>query len=293
MFADETAREIGAAAEALGIEPAALLAVAEVESGGAAFALVEGRQEPLIRFEGHYFDRRLSASDRALARAERLAAPAAGAVANPAGQAARWALLRRAMAIDRDAALESTAWGIGQVMGAHWRLLSYADVEALVADVREGLAGQVRLMARYIEATGLSAALLRHDWAAFARGYNGPAYARNAYDRRLADAWRAHSGARAAPAPESQLLARGARGEAVRDLQAKLMALGYGTRADGLFGPATERVVKAFQSAYGLAADGIAGPLTLAALAAEFEAGGPLTRLFRTTLARLRRLVGG
>ena len=45
MFARDVIQEIAAAAEALGVEAAALLAVAEVESGGAAFALGGGRRD--------------------------------------------------------------------------------------------------------------------------------------------------------------------------------------------------------------------------------------------------------
>jgi hypothetical protein len=119
MFTQETISEITAVAREIGIEPAALLAVAEVESGGKAFASVEGRLEPLIRFEGHYFDRRLTPAKREAARREGLASPLAGAVINPRMQAARWKLLARAAAIDRKAALESVSWGLGQVMGAH------------------------------------------------------------------------------------------------------------------------------------------------------------------------------
>ena len=52
MFSDETRSEIERVAERIGVEPAALLAIAEVESGGKAFAIVGGRPEPLIRFEG-------------------------------------------------------------------------------------------------------------------------------------------------------------------------------------------------------------------------------------------------
>ena len=84
MFTQETISEITAVAREIGIEPAALLAVAEVESGGKAFASVEGRLEPLIRFEGHYFDRRLTPAKRETARREGLASPLAGAVINPA-----------------------------------------------------------------------------------------------------------------------------------------------------------------------------------------------------------------
>ena len=64
------------------------------------------------------------------------------------------------------------------------------------------------------------------------------------------------------------ILQKGDKGEAVRALQEKLIALGYlsGT-ADGKFGYDTRDAVKAFQRNSNLDADGIAGPTTLAALA--------------------------
>jgi hypothetical protein len=75
------------------------------------------------------------------------------------------------------------------VMGAHWAWLGYADVDALVAEARSGVGGQVRLMARYIDKAGLSAAIRRRDRVAFAHGYNGPAFARHGYDRKIAVAY--------------------------------------------------------------------------------------------------------
>jgi len=193
MFDKEMMQEIAAVAREMGVPAAALAAVAHIESGLRVHAMVEGRNEPLIRFEGHYFDRRLTGAKREQARAERLAAPNAGAIANPGSQAARWNLLGRAAAIDHKAAHESVSWGIGQVMGAHWAWLGYGSVDALVAEARAGLRGQLRLMSRFIERSGLADALRRQDWAAFARGYNGPAYRRNAYDTKLADAYARYS----------------------------------------------------------------------------------------------------
>jgi|GEM_PF-5668082 len=159
MFSTDIISEITAAANALNVEPAALLAVAEVESGGKAFALINGRREPLIRFEGHYFDRRLNGPTQVAARKARLAHPRAGAIANPATQAARWAILRRAATIDHQAAHESVSWGLGQVMGAHWRWLGYANIDELVAEARRSVAGQATLMARYVDKAGLTTTL--------------------------------------------------------------------------------------------------------------------------------------
>ena len=269
MFTAETANEIKKVAQEFGIEPAALLAIAEIESGGNVFAVVDGKQEPLIRFEGHYFDRRLSGDALARARAEGLASPNAGEVANPASQAARWRLLARAAEIDRKAAYESVSWGLGQVMGAHWAWLGFPDVDALVAEARTGDAGQARLMARFIDKAGLTEALRNHDWEAFARGYNGPGFRKNDYHTKLAAAYRRHaSGASSAAEPSvtPPLLAEGSAGEAVRDLQQKLSALGYPLAADGIFGADTQAAVRAFQRDHDLGADGVVGPKTLAAI---------------------------
>ena len=204
MFTETVILEITKVADELKVERAALLAVAEVESGGKVFATVRGQNLPLIRFEGHYFDRRLSGAKRSRARSEGLASPKAGGVANPSTQAARWAMLERATAIDRRAALESTSWGIGQVMGAHWDWLGYANVDDLVGDARSGAAGQARLMARFIDRAGLRPALRTHDWPAFARGYNGAGYKANGYHTKMAASYRRFAAmdlARHAPVP--------------------------------------------------------------------------------------------
>lgn len=188
MFDTETFAEIISLAQSNGIEAAALLAVAEVESGGRALFPINDRKEPAIRFEGHYFDRRLSGHIRDQARKAGLSAPQAGGVRNPKTQRERWLLLERATAIHKKAALESTSWGLGQVMGAHWEWLGYTSVDELVAEARGSVSGQVKLMLRFIDKAGLKATLQAKDWRNFARRYNGPAFARNQYDTRMAAA---------------------------------------------------------------------------------------------------------
>lgn len=57
------------------------------------------------------------------------------------------------------------------------------------------------------------------------------------------------------------ILKKGLKGAPVKRMQEKL-----GIGADGDFGPATEKALKAFQEANGLVVDGIAGPDTFAAM---------------------------
>jgi peptidoglycan hydrolase-like protein with peptidoglycan-binding domain len=57
------------------------------------------------------------------------------------------------------------------------------------------------------------------------------------------------------------ILQKGMRGAPVKRLQERL-----GIDADGIFGPATEKAVRDFQTSAGLAVDGIAGPDTFASL---------------------------
>jgi len=292
MFAKDVILEITKAAQGLGIEPAALLAVADVESAGIAFTAIDGRREPLIRFEAHYFDRRLSEKERAVARGKGLAAPVAGAIANPKTQSARWHMLEQAAAIDAKAAYESVSWGLGQVMGAHWAWLGYVSVDALVAEARSGVAGQARLMALYIDKAGLVPSLREHDWASFARGYNGPAYARNSYDLKIATAYKSYAESGMGAPAGIALLRKGSKGEAVAELQRSLTALGYPLAADGDFGLATTRAVKRFQADRALATDGIVGPKTAAAVQAALASHGRPWNLWSRLKGWLARLFG-
>ena len=72
-------------------------------------------------------------------------------------------------------------------------------------------------------------------------------------------------------------LRNGSRGEDVRIMQEMLRELSsvYTTipriNADGVFGPATESAVRAFQRQFGLNADGVIGPITWAAIVTQFN----------------------
>lgn len=268
MFDDATVRAVGRIAARMRLAPEILLAVAEVESGGRVYAVIGGEKEPLIRFEGHYFDERLSGADRETARRLGLASPRAGAVKNPRTQLRRWKeLYLRAAAIDPVAAFESTSWGLGQVMGAHWKALGFKNPTAMLALARSGAAGQIEIMARYIERFGLADELQRQDFRAFARGYNGRGGIKAGYHTKIAAAYKRLTGTRPTSAAAG-MLSMGAAGAKVRELQTLLRRAGQVLDVDGDFGPATKRAVAAFQADNGLAVDGVAGPETMRALAA-------------------------
>ena len=271
MFDADVRYAVAKIAKRLNVPTAALLAVVEVESGGRTSAPVRGKREPLIRFEGHYFDRFLRGQTRLKARKLGLSNPKAGRVKNPRSQSRRWDLLDRAIVLDRKAALSSCSWGLGQVMGSHWSWLGYGSVDALVAQARTGVAGQVELMARFIEKSELTSVLRKRDWATFARKYNGPAYKKNRYDIKMRDAYARYRNLSDLPVlpdavPErvsdADLLSFGSRGSKVVQLQKALSKRGYRLVADGMFGLVTDRVVRQFQQDQKITVDGIIGRQT-------------------------------
>ncbi len=178
--------DLAMVAEEAGIELAALRAVVAVEAAGSGFDK-EGR--PKILFEPHIFWRLLDEEDREEARSEGLAYPKWGEQPYPKGSDAQYERLVDAMEYDQSAALKSASWGMGQIMGSNHNLAGYGDVETMVFACMDSEANQVRMMVSFIKSAKLLTAIQNHDWAAFARGYNGPAYAKNAYDVKLAAAY--------------------------------------------------------------------------------------------------------
>ena len=79
--------------------------------------------------------------------------------------------------------------GIGQVMGYHWKALGYPSLQQFINDMYHSEAKQLEAMIRYIKVNNLVDELQRHDWAGFARGYNGAGYKRNNYDEKLRQAY--------------------------------------------------------------------------------------------------------
>ena len=83
------------------------------------------------------------------------------------------------------------------------------------------------------------------------------------------------------------ILRRGMQGPSIRQVQERLNQLGANPRlaTDGVFGPATEAAVRAFQSRNGLNADGVVGPNTWNALFANGGTTPPPGNLTYTVVA--------
>lgn len=174
------------AARRLSVQLAAIKAVTEVESKESGF-LPSGR--PVILFERHVMYRRLATGQRKQASASfpTLVNRKPGGYA---GGEAEWRRLQRACTIDRTAGIESASWGLFQIMGFHWQALGYASAEAFHDAMHSSESEQLEAFVRFIKQDkALHTSLKDRDWPAFAKRYNGPAYARNQYDTRMAAAY--------------------------------------------------------------------------------------------------------
>lgn len=184
-----TEEDIVAAARVLGCSVAAVKAVVEVEAAGAGF-LKDGR--PKILFESHIFGRltnhRYEKHDPNIStrKWDR-------STYGPSG-AHQYSRLERAMKLDPDAALKSPSWGAFQILGQNHAMCGYATVQEFVAAMTESEGHHLLAFVRFCQSSGLDNSLRKLDWARFARGYNGPGYAQNRYDVKLAAAYKKHGG---------------------------------------------------------------------------------------------------
>ncbi len=179
-----TLEDYKAAAIELGVEVACVQAVTKVESRGSGF-LASG--EPVILFERHWMYKLLKAKTGKEPVVNEVCNPKAGGYK---GGVAEHARLATAVAIDRECALQSASWGLFQIMGFHWKALGYTSVQDFINVQYKSEAGQLDTFVKFIKINpGMHQALKQKDWAKFARLYNGPDYAKNNYDSRLAEAY--------------------------------------------------------------------------------------------------------
>ena len=189
MSATLTNEDFARAAKALNVEEAAVRAVAEVEAAGQGF-IYDGR--PAILYEAHIFHKETSgkhagAKDR---RGVKLSSPAWDRSLYGATGAAQHNRYEDARKLDPDAANKACSWGLFQILGQNYKQCGFDDSQAFVDAMWTGGAGaHLDAFVAFVKANNLDGALRAKNWAAFARGYNGPSYAVNKYDVKMASAY--------------------------------------------------------------------------------------------------------
>jgi hypothetical protein len=239
-----SAAGVDAASRSLTVGRAEIFTVLAVETSGCGF-LPDRR--PQILYERHIFHRltggKFDDGD--------ISDPTPGGY-GPSG-APQYLRLQKAIQLDREAALQSASWGLGQIMGENYKLAGFADVESMVQAMLDSEDAHIAAFASFVNGSKLAPVLQSHNWAGFASRYNGPSYASNKYDTKLANAFATYSKGNM---PDLDL----------RAAQLYLTFQGYEPGpVDGTPGPRTRAAIVGFQQRHNLPATGIldAGLLAL------------------------------
>lgn len=171
------------AAASLNCEVRAIKAVTASESPKGPFDKL-GR--PPILFERHYFSR--LTLRRYDGRYPGISSPTSGGYLFPVLD--QYVRLQTAYALNSTAALKSASWGAFQIMGENHLQAGYATVDLFVRAMCQSVQQQLDGFVSFIKGdASLLKAIQDKNWAHFALRYNGPSYAKNNYNNKLAKAY--------------------------------------------------------------------------------------------------------
>lgn len=175
----------------IGVGEDPIHAVMDVEARNSGF---DSRGRVVTLFEPHIFYRELKdPTQRRLAVTMGLAYPTWGEKSYPKDSYPR---VQSAMEINGTAALRSSSWGLGQIMGFNSSLAGFNTVQEMVHAFAEDEENQLDGMVSFIQSAGLddelrdlqaakSDPMMLDAASRFARGYNGSGYARNGYHTKI------------------------------------------------------------------------------------------------------------
>jgi N-acetylmuramidase len=110
-------------------------------------------------------------------------------IQNYVGGAGEHDRLGRAMQLDREAALKAASWGKFQILGMNYSRVGSRTVDEFVEAQKRSEKEHLAAFVKFILSHDLSDELRDRRWADFARRYNGPRYAENRYDQKMAEAY--------------------------------------------------------------------------------------------------------
>jgi hypothetical protein len=170
------------AAKQLKCEVAAIKAVDDTESRGSGF-YSDGF--PTILFERHKF--RQFTNGTYNASHPQISGPAGGYGSAGQNQRNKFNL---AFKLDPEAAMKSCSWGRYQIMGFNHKMCGHKTVGEFVDAMKQSEGKQLDAFVSFVISAGLADELRNHNWAGFARGYNGAGYKKNKYDTKMAAAYK-------------------------------------------------------------------------------------------------------
>ncbi len=180
LLSDQDYQQIAAH---LGCEVAAIKAVASVESAGNAF-FADWR--PKMLFEAHIFSRQTN--HQYDSQFPQISSPKWDKSLYLGGER-EYQRLAAAMTLNPEAALRSASWGRFQIMGFNSQLCGYGTVKQFVKAMFSSEREHLNAFVGFIQRNNIVRYLVAKNWAAFARAYNGPGYANNRYDEKMASAY--------------------------------------------------------------------------------------------------------
>ena len=169
------------------LDPALIQAVCKVE---APFGGFDENDLPRILFEGHHFSRLTNhVYDQSHPTISYMEWTRRFYSRNNTGELNR---LAEAAALDRNAALQSASWGRFQIMGFNHVAAGFPVLQDFINAMYDSETAQLTAFVYFLKndkGGRMITNLRNHKWAAFARDYNGPGYADNQYDTKLATAY--------------------------------------------------------------------------------------------------------
>lgn len=175
-------------ADELNIEVAAMKAVVQIEAG----SKLEGFWAPgvpIINFDKSVYNsmKKVSCSKKAPNNSK-----IPDGISSSYGRK-EWTQLINARKNNEDRANMSTFWGMFQIGGFNYKLCGCASIDEFIAKMSESELAQLELFAAFITNTDIVKYLRTKNWAAFARKYNGPSYAKRGYHTKMAKAYKKFS----------------------------------------------------------------------------------------------------
>lgn len=157
-----TKAQITTIAASIGVNYASLMAFISVESGGVGF--INGKI--VLQFEPRWFKKKAPFAPSGLWSLNKVE-----------NQVKEYQAFSQAFHINKDAAMQATSWGLGQIMGFHYARLGYKTVDEMVEDFKKGEYQQVVGIAKFISTDqSLLKALRLNNWHKVAVLYNGAGY---------------------------------------------------------------------------------------------------------------------